>query len=692
MALSSGNAHVGVAFMKPCLCPNKCGQIVLQRDFDSHVHHTCLMREVLCPEGCGNLVLGKDMRSHAKVCIMVTLCERAEVAVRERALKELKLVMAELYAERERAAARHVSHNGAMSLRGWATLALAVRVGKIEAAMKELVMRCRRKSKDNLVQALSTAADGGKSAQAGPQSAFKQLDKLGDVQRARGARPWDIEANGLEGLLDALEEASICGGNEKQRLDCEAATLSILKRMLQAALDMKDRSTLEEIGNDVAIAVKLIELSNIGDIPALLREVRTALHHAALADVPAEETSLEFFDAVKKGDTEVVQWLLDREQVNPTCVDPRSSFPAIIIAARSGDIGMCDLLISRRADVNARCEIDGFSALHWSTHMRFARVMNKLLAGGANPRLKDKKGQDPLMKLVRRDLNAPAAGCAWSWEMQHHRRLPGPALPGSGVMDLEDAKVAAEAIPHCVGISFRSAGIGHTPSGYVHFSLCGPASMVAAPTPKRKSKSRTVQEAEAPGGDADTEKKAGEEEENDEDDEDEEDEEDDDECLWTTYLRIATNPAHDVIAMLAAGADATAVDCGGLSALHHHLLSAPSRGSYDVVAALLRAQADVNIVDSTPRSTTPLLLVVGAKRADLLKLMLTDAWPLADVDARTSDGLSAMALAEERGARDVIELLRGAGASVWTQAEARFGAEWQSSIFCDTRVPVGAEA
>jgi len=298
------------------------------------------------------------------------------------------------------------------------------------------------------------------------------------------------------------------------------------------------------------------------------------------------------------------------------------------------------------------------------------------------------------MKLVRRDLNAPAAGCAWSWEVQPCRRLPGPELEGSGVMDLDDAKVAAEAIPHCVGISFRSAGIGHEPSGYFHFSLRGPTSMRPPPKP-RKKKAKPADElldgAEVPAA---PDKAEGEAEKNEEEEEeeDEEEEEEEDESFWTTYLRVATNPAHDVIAMLAAGADASAQDLGGMSTLHHHLLSAPGRGSHQVVEALLRGQADVNVMDHTNRETCPLLLVVGSRRADLLKLFLKDAWPIADVDVRTSDGQSALALAENRGAREVIELLKGAGASVWSEAEVCFGFNEESMFFCDTRRRVSQEA
>lgn len=301
--------------------------------------------------------------------------------------------------------------------------------------------------------------------------------------------------------------------------------------------------------------------------------------------------------------------------------------------------------------------------------------------------------------------------------MQPCRRLLGPKLEGSGFMELDDGKLAAEALPNCVGFTFRSAGIGHEPYGRFYVSLRGPASALPPKKPRKKmaaKESADGVDATAPKAgskaaarpvtpvkavaakkadpaaaaveDAKDERpKTAEEEPSDE-------EEELDETLFTTYLRIATSPAHDVMSMLAAGADASAQDTKGMTALHHHLISAPKRGSYEVVSALLRAQADVNAMDGTNRATTPLLLVVGSKRTDLLRLLLADAWPPADVDTRTSDGLSALALAEDRGNREVIELLKDAGASVWSQADVCFGSEKHSSFFIDTRHPIGQEA
>merc|ERR1712232_1526091 len=81
-----------------------------------------------------------------------------------------------------------------------------------------------------------------------------------------------------------------------------------------------------------------------------------------------------------------------------------------------------------------------------------------LLEGRANPRLQDRRGQDALMKLIRRDITGPAAGCAWSWEVQQKQKLPGPSLPISDVTDIESAKVACEAESACVGFCLSVSG------------------------------------------------------------------------------------------------------------------------------------------------------------------------------------------------------------------------------------------
>merc|ERR1719313_1840953 len=102
--MNSGNAHTGVAFLEPKNCPNKCGQMVLAREYQSHIQHNCPLRQVLCPEGCGNNILGKDLRTHVKdECVMAVLCQRCDRCIQERALKELKLTVSQIYTERPKA-------------------------------------------------------------------------------------------------------------------------------------------------------------------------------------------------------------------------------------------------------------------------------------------------------------------------------------------------------------------------------------------------------------------------------------------------------------------------------------------------------------------------------------------------------------------------------------------------------------
>lgn len=158
---------------------------------------------------------------------------------------------------------------------------------------------------------------------------------------------------------------------------------------------------------------------------------------------------------------------------------------------------------------------------------------------------------------------------------------------------------------------------------------------------------------------------------------------------WTSYLKVPMDAVHDLRALLAAGADVCAEDEGGLTAMHHHLLSAPGKGSIAVVEALIKYNADVNHRDCTDRQTTPFLLAVGAKRSDLVRLMLKQSWPPADVDAKTADGTCALTLAEAgpNGYKsEVGRLLRDAGATVWQGAEVVLGKNTTFSF--DSRKPV----
>jgi len=425
--------------------------------------------------------------------------------------------------------------------------------------------------------------------------------------------------------------------------------LQVLQRLLQNLLDWQEASEADmaETLDGAAAALRAVELQDPGGVQRVLEQVHAKIHRAALRELP--QTPAEFHDVVADGDLEMCGWYLDRQQANPSALDPKTGLPPLVTAARAGDLAMCRLLLGHGADVDGRGAPDGCSALHWAAHQRSTRVATMLLEGGANPRLQDKRGQDALMKLVRRDFDGPAAGCAWTWEVLQDQRLAGPELRSVDVSDIESAMVAADA--DCVGFSIGRPARGGAPRLTFHGGA--------------QAGRRTARVAAAAGP---------------------EDSENDEEAIvWTSYLKMEADVAHDVQALLVAGADACAVDAGGFTALHHHLVSAPSRGSGPVVAALLRAGADVNRRDHTARATTPLLLAVSARRADLVERMLRDAWPPADVDSRTADGTSALALAESLGASKVAQLLRGAGASAWADAEVVLGKRTTFSF--DTRAP-----
>eukprot|EP00927_Polykrikos_kofoidii_P073954 TRINITY_DN69959_c0_g1_i1.p1 TRINITY_DN69959_c0_g1~~TRINITY_DN69959_c0_g1_i1.p1 ORF type:complete len:653 (+),score=122.49 TRINITY_DN69959_c0_g1_i1:152-2110(+) len=636
-------------FLEPRGCPKNCGASLLGKDVAAHVTKWCPLRLVPCLEGCGQLVIGRDQEgAHVSVCRMNVILERAEVALRESAMKEVRLALAAAHEERARAFARMESRGERVVRKGWPAAKCTARVAEIEAVCQEMSVRLRRKAKERLIMLL---AHGEQGETEGRVSAFKlwdSIDELADVQASNlGSRPWDLGGKGVTPLVEALAQAADCGADEKLRRKVEQLLLSVIRRLLQAAVASEDQAILQDSSERAQQALQAVELEGPGDVPELLQEVQNAMHHVKLQSV--ECSNEEFFEALTLGDVDMCTMLLRHERANPSGLDPKSGLPPIVLAAKAGDLPMCRELLLHRADVNARCEADGLSALHWAAHWRHSRTLELLLEGKANPRLKDWRGQDALMKLLRRDINGPATGCEWDWELkQGPDPLSGSELEGSGMLSLEDAKTAAETDPACAGFSF----VDETGVGGVRFfiSLRGRGGGRSNELSDQKDESvKTV---------------------------------------WTSYLKVSREAIHDLRALLAAGADVLAEDDGGLTAMHHHFLSAPSKGSTAVVEALIKHNADVNHRDSTDRQTTPFLLAVSHRRADLVRMMLKTGWPPADVDARTADGTCALSLAEAgpSGGGEVARLLRDAGATIWQDAEVRLGKNTTFSF--DSRLPI----
>jgi len=713
-------------FLEHRACPRHCGALLMGKDWQYHLDYECPERELMCTLGCGMRVSGEEFDSgeHAKTCPMNMYLERAERALQESAVKEYRLAMENAYQERERARGRIKARAERDPGSVFTSLECKQRVRRIEAEGHNLLSRARRKAREKLVNVIAVACQGedaGKPSD-GPTSAAKFWDTIDNSKEySRRARPWDVGAPVLDPLFDVLEEARICSADPKLRRQAEALLLASCKRGLEAALETNDdqSSELKFALRNSYDALKLCELEDPGDLPAVIRLAEDEAVRAGLRE--KQTTSKEFLEAVKGGDVDLAAWLLDKEQANPSFHDPRSGIPPIVTAAKAGDISMCELLIEKGTEIDGRCTADGTTALHWTSHARSSRVVSLLLSKSANPRLQDKRGQDALMKLVRRDFYNTADGCEIGWEPQYGRHLSGPELLSSGYMNLDSAKVAGELDPACVGFSVRGEPSSDTDMRTYYIILHGAGRVMPekseadfaaeaariqaiADALARKRKDLEDMIAAAKG-----KQKAGLMQQLAEMDKEEKKEKvrpptPPGEKLrlrpgevevnglwtyldygWTVFIKAANDPAHDVREMVTAGGDAGAQDLDGLTPLHHHLLSAPGRGSPACVAALLQGAADVNTRDYGKRGTTPFLIAVQCKRADLVKMMMEEAWPPGDVDTKAQDGTSALAMANASGAREVADLLRKAGASEWDMAEVRLGSRTVFSF--DTRKP-----
>ncbi|CAK8985734.1 unnamed protein product [Durusdinium trenchii] len=668
--------------------------------------------------------------------------ELVEKALQESNVKDYRSALEDVYLERDRARARLKSRGEKDPGPIFMTPGCQKTLRRLEAEGHNLLTRARRQSKEKLTWVIGLASLGpgdGTAASEVPPGAARYWDTMEwSKEFTRSARPWDLASPILDPLLETLEDARICGADTSLRRRAEALLFMTVIRGIEAALASSvDRGLIVRQALDIAdAALHVAELEDPGEVMKRYWKAEEEVFRSKLRSI--EKSCPDFHTAVRDGDVDLVTWLLDTEQANPLEIDPEKGIPPLVQAAKAGDLAMCELLLDQGADIDARCSTDGTSSLHWACHSRTFRVVKLLLARRANPRLQDKRGHDALVKLVRRDVSTPAETCALSWHLQRSHRLAGPEET-AGKMSIEDAKICAENLPETVGFSahgvLEEVTLG---SFYISFHGPGRAFVEDIPPPVKKKKKKKG-EAVAPKAvpaeaveaavevpaeevpetapveaapEAPVEAGAAEEAVQDafpeeipevlegeaevdqtvEEVESEEESDDEPEELiwshadpeWTSFLKVKNNAAHDVIALLSAAADPCAEDLDGLTALHHHLLSSPSRGSLDCVQALLRGGADVNHRD-THRSTTPFLLAVQSKRTDLVKAMLAHAWPPVDVDSQAPDGVCALALAQSLGAREIADLLRKAGASDWAGAELHLGSR---TIFTyDTRKP-----
>src|SRR5262245_37490259 len=123
-----------------------------------------------------------------------------------------------------------------------------------------------------------------------------------------------------------------------------------------------------------------------------------------------------------------------------------------------------------------------------------------------------------------------------------------------------------------------------------------------------------------------------------------------------TALTIAAEngDAASVRTLLARGADANGKDSHGLTPL----VRAARRGNYDAAVALLDGGADPNLFDSiwTRPGWSPLMNAVHKSQPRIVRLLIDRG---ADVNARTTDGTTPLALSEDQ---EIAAMLRSAGA------------------------------
>lgn len=96
----------------------------------------------------------------------------------------------------------------------------------------------------------------------------------------------------------------------------------------------------------------------------------------------------DLIDAVKNNDITAVVVLLDKG-MNPNIIEAGNS--PLMLASRSGETKMANILVAFGADVNLRND-DGLTALMLASRFGHTEVVDLLLTNGADANLRNKKG------------------------------------------------------------------------------------------------------------------------------------------------------------------------------------------------------------------------------------------------------------------------------------------------------------
>jgi len=511
-------------------------------------------------------------------------------------------------------------------------------------------------------------------------------------------------------LIDHIEEVVACNGNKDLIKRGEEELLKMLNEWLDAAIHLRDGEGLRVTVERVKEKLPIIKLADKSDIMKKLVDSADELHAVI---IKGQGFSQKFFDAVLEGDLQTCQNMITEEVANPSAPHPEPPHRTpLIVATRDNDIEMVEFLLMNGAETKA-ASIDGFTALHWAAERHQDDLILLLLSFQANPCLKDKRGQDPLMKLLRRRDNNSSP--AISWDIRKDIRLPGRDL-GSRSMTVAEAQEKCIARPDCFGFHFRpKEGEGASPEGALEISLrpeppegwdgvadtsrrrsielqkrrsvgsCTGLADIGINLPavtegnleeRRGSKdARKSLEAEDATASSVSRGSVSKKRKN------------PDEGFYT-YIKVVGESNTELMAMMEFKADPTQADKEGQTALHHHLRNAKADICLRAVELLLEASADVNHLDRTKCATTPFLLAIKARRMDVVNLMLAKASPPPDVDARGLDGVTACRTAVRPGSpTQVVKDLRQRGGTDWADATLFLGGK--TKIDWDTRRIIG---
>jgi hypothetical protein len=102
--------------------------------------------------------------------------------------------------------------------------------------------------------------------------------------------------------------------------------------------------------------------------------------------------------ASEKGMTGIATMLVNKKaSINATDYKHNSGWTALMYASRGGKYGVAQLLVGRKASIDHKEDAMGMNALMWALKNKHVSVAAMLITSKANPYVRNKKGQTPLM-------------------------------------------------------------------------------------------------------------------------------------------------------------------------------------------------------------------------------------------------------------------------------------------------------